>query len=64
MTRPLVGWLLVPCLFLATASPGLSQGKFGEQAPDFPSGSCTDGLQHSLGDGQGKLTVLFFFEPK
>ena len=59
MTRSFFGWLLIPSLVLAVAAPAMAQ-----QAQDFPPGLFTDGQQHSIADGQGKLVVLYFFETK
>jgi len=59
MTRSFFGWLLIPSLLLAAAVPAMAQ-----QGQDFPPGLFTDGLQHSIADGQGKLVVLYFFETK
>jgi hypothetical protein len=55
-------WFLSVCAALALAGTVSAQGKFGEQAPDFPAGAFTDGNQYKLSDFQGKVVVLYFFE--
>jgi hypothetical protein len=55
---------LVACgLLLSAAAPALAQGKLGQAAPDFPPGAFTDSGSYRLSDLQGKLVVLYFFEP-
>lgn len=58
----IAAWLLALCAALALAPAAAAQGKFGEQAPDFPPGVFTDGNQYKLSDFQGKIVVLYFFE--
>ena len=57
-----LGGLTAFALTLAFAPSAASQGKFGEQAPDFPPGVFTDGGKYSLSDLRGKVVVLYFFE--
>ncbi len=51
-------------LLLGAAAPALGQGLFGQPAADFPPGAFTDGGSYRLSDLQGKLVVLYFFEPE
>lgn len=64
MNRKLLGCCVAPLVLLGLAGSAGGQGKFGEQAPDFPPGAFIDGRTYSVADQQGKLVVLFFFEPK
>ena len=47
---------------LAFSAPALAQGKYGEDAPDFPAGEFNDGQRYQLSDFEGKVVVLFFYE--
>lgn len=64
MARSLFRLPLALTLFLLAVTPATPQGKFGEQAPDFPPGVFTDGNSYSLSSLQGRVVVLYFFEPK
>lgn len=46
----------------AFAPPARAAGNVGEQAPDFPPGSFSDGGQYKVSDFQGKVLVLFLYE--
>lgn len=64
MIRALLRPVLVLALLLLATGTATSQGKFGEAAPDFPPGTFIDGRSYNLADYEGKVVVLFFFEPK
>jgi peroxiredoxin len=55
-------WLLLLGLILFLPGTAAAQGKFGEEAPDFPPGVFSDGLKYRLSDFKGKVVVLFFYE--
>jgi peroxiredoxin len=57
-------WLFAAAILasLAFCSPAGAQGKYGEDAPEFPAGVFNDGNRYQLGDYAGKVVVLFFYE--
>jgi hypothetical protein len=63
MNRTALGCLLACGLLVSAAVPVQGQGKSGPSAPDFPPGTFTDNGNHKLSDFEGKVVVLYFFEP-
>lgn len=53
---------VLACSMLFTLRAGAAGGNYGDKAPDFPPGAFSDGGHYQLGDFQGKLLVLFFYE--
>ena len=56
---------LLPLLVIFTlcfSQRAPAQGKFGEDAPDFPPGVFNDGKHYRLEDFRGKTVVLYFYE--
>jgi peroxiredoxin len=49
---------------LFAGGPVLAQGRFGQEAPDFPPGLFSDGGHYRLSDFRGKVVVLFFYESR
>lgn len=62
MPSPYVRYCLALGVCLLAVSPAPGQGKFGEEAPEFPPGMFTDGSRYQLSDLRGKVVVLFFYE--
>jgi hypothetical protein len=62
MGRFLLSGVLLFCA--AGLAPAQIEIKFGVPVADFPPGQFTDGNQYKLGDLQGKVVVLYFFENK
>jgi hypothetical protein len=50
-------------LLLSLPVSAQAQGMFGQAAPDFPPGAFSDSGSYRLSDLQGKIVVLYFFEP-
>src|SRR4051812_14254375 len=64
MSRIPAGLVLTVAAALFAGGPVLAQGRFGQEAPDFPPGLFSDGRHYSLSDFRGKVVVLFFYESR